>query len=89
MSETATVTAKNQITIPKGLREELGVKPGDRLVFLRTSEGKFLVDVVKIPSEPAKFLEGTLEDLEVDAVTLKHSIHHMVAKRTGEKLRVK
>ena len=54
MSETVTVTAKNQITIPKGLREKLGVKPGDRLIFLRTPEGKFLVDVVKIPSEPAK-----------------------------------
>lgn len=89
MSEIVTVTAKNQITIPKGLREELGVKPGDRLVFLRTSEGKFLVDVVKIPSEPAKALEGTLEDLEMDAVTLKHAIHQMIAKRTGEKLRVK
>jgi len=89
MSETVTVTAKNQITIPKGLREKLGVKPGDRLIFLRTPEGKFLVDVVKIPSEPAKALEGALEDLEVDAVTLKHSIHQVIAKRTGEKMRVK
>ena len=29
----ATVTSKGQITIPKGVREALCLKPGDRVVF--------------------------------------------------------
>lgn len=30
---TAKVTSKGQITLPKGLRERLGLKPGSRVVF--------------------------------------------------------
>jgi len=29
----ATITSKGQLTIPKQVRERLGLKPGDRLVF--------------------------------------------------------
>jgi len=30
---TATITSKGQITIPKKIREKLGLKPGDKLDF--------------------------------------------------------
>lgn len=33
MTETATVTSKGQITIPKQVREAMGVRSGDLLVF--------------------------------------------------------
>jgi len=89
MSETATVTAKNQITVPKGLREGLGMKPGDKLIFIKTPEGRYLVDVVKIPKEPARALEGALEEIEMDAVSLKHSIPKIIAQKTREKMRIK
>ena len=33
MNEQAKITSKGQITVPKKIRSELGVKPGDSLVF--------------------------------------------------------
>jgi AbrB family looped-hinge helix DNA binding protein len=35
----AKVTSKGQITLPAKLREQLGIKPGDRLDFERNSKG--------------------------------------------------
>lgn len=37
--EQATVTAKGQITIPVKIRNELGVKGGDRVLFIRRGNG--------------------------------------------------
>ena len=33
MKEQAKITSKGQVTVPKRIRESLGVKPGDSLVF--------------------------------------------------------
>jgi antitoxin PrlF len=38
----ATVTSKGQVTLPKSVRERLGVEAGDRLEFVESGEG-FLV----------------------------------------------
>lgn len=35
----AKVTSKGQITIPVEIRQALGVKPGDKLIFERTVDG--------------------------------------------------
>jgi antitoxin PrlF len=40
---TATLTTKGQITIPKEVREHLGVDTGDRLSFLVQADGTVLV----------------------------------------------
>ena len=41
---TTTVTSKGQVTIPKAVRELLGIKPGTKVDFHRTSDGNvFLV----------------------------------------------
>jgi antitoxin PrlF len=40
---TATLTTKGQITIPKEVREHLGVETGDRLSFLVQEDGTVLV----------------------------------------------
>ncbi|MBC7170339.1 type II toxin-antitoxin system PrlF family antitoxin [Candidatus Bipolaricaulota bacterium] len=37
------VTAKGQTTIPKPIRDALGLKPGDRVLFVRKKEGVMLV----------------------------------------------
>ena len=40
--EIAKLTSKGQITIPKAVRDDLGVDTGDKLVFIK-SEGGYLV----------------------------------------------
>ena len=39
----ATVTSKGQITIPANVRNELKVGPGDRVEFVKVSEGQWIV----------------------------------------------
>lgn len=41
---TATITSKGQITVPKEIREHLGVAPGDRLSFQISSAGEVVVE---------------------------------------------
>jgi antitoxin PrlF len=36
----AKVTSKGQITLPAELRQQLGIKPGDRVDFERTKDGR-------------------------------------------------
>ena len=40
---TATVTTKGQVTIPKDVREHLGVETGDRLSFVVQEDGTVIV----------------------------------------------
>jgi AbrB family looped-hinge helix DNA binding protein len=39
----ATLTSKGQLTMPKDVRDALGVGPGDRVVFVRMEDGNFAV----------------------------------------------
>ena len=40
----ATVTYKGQITLPKAVREQLGVRPGDRVNFREIDGGVIVVE---------------------------------------------
>lgn len=40
---TSTVTSKGQITIPKELRDELGLKPSDKVVLTRSESGALTI----------------------------------------------
>jgi AbrB family looped-hinge helix DNA binding protein len=40
---TATITSKGQITIPKEVREALGVEAGDRVEFVAQAPGAYIV----------------------------------------------
>lgn len=44
---TALLTSKGQITIPIEVREELGLKAGDRIEFLKSEEGKYFIQPKK------------------------------------------
>ena len=39
----ATLTSKGQLTIPKAVRDALGIGPGDRVDFVRMADGNFAV----------------------------------------------
>ncbi len=51
----AKLTSKGQITIPKAVRVELGVDTGDKLVFIKCSEGYLVTNGenvnVNVPAE--------------------------------------
>lgn len=50
----SSITVKGQATIPKQVREHLGLKPGDRLKFFLHADGT----VVLLPKLPARSLRG-------------------------------
>jgi len=44
---TAAVTSKGQITIPAEVREDLGLKTGDRVSFLKSENGEYILKAKK------------------------------------------
>jgi antitoxin PrlF len=59
---TTTLTSKGQMTLPKAVRDRLGVKPGDRLDFVEDDDG-FRVVKVRIAHPLDKWI-GFLTELE-------------------------
>jgi antitoxin PrlF len=53
----ATLSSKNQATIPKQVREYLHLKPGDRFTFFLQPDGV----VVILPKIPTARLKGSLQ----------------------------
>jgi AbrB family looped-hinge helix DNA binding protein len=51
------ITTKGQATIPKAIREHLGLKPGDRVKFFIHPDGT----VVLLPKLPVTALRGMLK----------------------------
>jgi AbrB family looped-hinge helix DNA binding protein len=51
------ITTKGQATIPKPIREHLGLKPGDRVKFFIHPDGS----VVMLPTRPVTALKGMIK----------------------------
>jgi antitoxin PrlF len=60
------ITSKGKATIPKAIREHLGLKPGDRIKFFVHPAGS----VALLPKVPASTLRGIVAGTE-QAVTIK------------------
>ena len=45
MTAAATLTSKGQTTIPKEIRDSLGIKPGDRMTFTLMLDGTVVMRV--------------------------------------------
>jgi AbrB family looped-hinge helix DNA binding protein len=65
----AAITAKGQATIPKAIREHLGLKPGDRVKFFLHPDGS----VVLLPKRPAAALRGIVTPRERPVTTAEMS----------------
>jgi antitoxin PrlF len=63
------ITSKGQATIPKAIREHLGLKPGDRVKFFLHPDGS----VVILPKLPVSALRGIIKSrrrpVSIDAMT--------------------
>ena len=55
------ITSKGQITIPKEVREKLGLRQGDNLIFLETSAG-YVINK-EVTESPFDKYVGKLEHL--------------------------
>ena len=60
------ITTKGRVTIPKAIREYLGLKPGDRIKFFLHPKGS----VVLLPKLPAEALRGILKSRRRRPVTI-------------------
>ena len=46
---TGTMTSKGQITVPKEVREALGLTPGTQVAFRRNSDGEYVLSTAPRP----------------------------------------
>lgn len=51
-----TVTAKGQVTIPKPVRDLLGIAPGSRVDFLRAADGSVVLERVDGDRPASRFV---------------------------------
>jgi AbrB family looped-hinge helix DNA binding protein len=68
---TTTVTAKGQVTIPKAVREFLGIAPGSSVDFVRAPDGRIVLvraDRKQPPTRFAKLRGHAGEGLNTDAI---------------------
>ncbi|MBC7103524.1 MAG: AbrB/MazE/SpoVT family DNA-binding domain-containing protein [Parvibaculum sp.] len=74
------VTSKGQVTIPKTVRDRLGIKPGTEVQFEPTEDGRFLLTTAGRKRSPKKSpfarLRGT--------ATVKMSTEEIMALTRGE-----
>ena len=61
------ITSKGQATIPKAIREHLGLKPGDRIKFFLHPDGS----VVLLPKLPPSALRGLIAGRRSTAPTIE------------------
>ena len=50
-----TVTSNGQVTIPKSVRDHLGVGPGSQVDFRRTDDGGIVIEKADGPRPPSRF----------------------------------
>lgn len=67
-----TVTAKGQVTIPKPVRDLLGIEPGSRVEFRRMADGSIVLvradDVVRPASRFARLRGHAGQGMDTEAI---------------------
>ncbi|MCA1456357.1 AbrB/MazE/SpoVT family DNA-binding domain-containing protein [Bradyrhizobium sp. BRP22] len=55
---TTTVTRKGQVTIPKSVRDYLGIGPGSQVNIRRANDGSVLIEKADRPRPPSRFAKA-------------------------------
>jgi antitoxin PrlF len=50
-----TVTSKGQVTIPKPVRDHLGIVPGSQVAFRRADDGSIVIERADGTRQPSRF----------------------------------
>ena len=77
---TATVTSKGQITIPREVRQALGLRPGDRVAFRLRDDGTVAVEPETVD---VRTLRGSLKSRVhgVSVADMDRAIRRAAARR--------
>jgi antitoxin PrlF len=81
----ATITSKGQVTIPKAVRESLGVGRGDRLTFKLRPNGSVTLTAEK-PQPPTRIL-GLLEKYRRKEAVTVEAMDDAVGRRAAARQR--
>jgi antitoxin PrlF len=52
-----TMTSKGQVTIPKPVRDHLGIGPGSQIAFRRAPDGSIIIEKADGTRQPSRFAE--------------------------------
>jgi len=85
MNMDSAITVKGQATIPKAIREYLGLKPGDRVKFFMHPNGT----VVLLPKLPVTALRGMLNSRRARPVTIEEMNKAIAVGATERKVRTR
>ena len=80
-----TLTSKGQVTIPKPIRDRLGLKTGDSLDFHFAEDGTLVVSPYS--DSPLGRLPGLLSHLASEPPVSIETMKEAVRQRAGEKYR--
>lgn len=80
----STLTSKGQITIPAEIRERLGLRQGDRLVFTIEAEGRVVVR--REEGDEGQRLVGLLRHLAPSAPVSVEEMRAAVRRRASRKV---
>jgi antitoxin PrlF len=83
----STITSKGQVTIPRSVREELGLQTGDRVVWSLHEDGSVVVrkanlrplrEIVGLLGRPSR--SATVEEMD-EAVRARFGAEHRAPRR--------
>jgi AbrB family looped-hinge helix DNA binding protein len=80
------VGAKGQVVLPKELRDELGIQPGDEVVFGR-GDHEIVVRKARPRAEIVRSLHGALRDSRLDLVAELEAEHRREVEDDDRELR--
>ena len=79
------VTKKYQVTIPKEVREALGIKAGDEVVFVRQGNSYVLMKFEDLLQEFTEIMKDIDETIEETRQGLARGIERTLNELEGEK----
>jgi len=83
--ETAKITGKGQITIPKKVREQMAIGSGDRLAFELDDKGRLHVTPVRKTLKPLRgFLAECATGEKLGGKQLRKALRQRAAKKYGD-----
>lgn len=71
VSDNATITSKGQVTIPKRIRDELGLTAGTEVEFIVEEDGTIRVQPKEPPLQRLRTVKEQLADYDVDTTQLR------------------